>query len=388
VATYRYLVADARTGTYLEELPMTAQTFSQVINGAGALTATLPLTDLGTLDWRGLTTENRTLLIVYRDDAIVWGGIIMKRRPINSGMSAELSAETLEGYLSRRRIKTDNTYSGDLFDVVRSIITLIQAVTGGNVGIIVTAGTSGQTLAAPITYTGTDRTHVLDAIQRLAELQPGFEFTITWGRTGNVFAPTLNLAAPGLSNGVPAIVLEFPGNLADYDYPEDGAARPNALTGVGQTVAGAPLTYEVVDTLGQIAAGYPIFEDEWQAKEEADFGRLQSRTATQAAAVLADYVIPTVTVRGDADLQFGGYPLGVACRLRLTSPYHPATVNGSPGVEVTRRVTGWTVTPTPVEKVALTLGSTTGKILLPARAKTPAQRLAELAARVAKLEAV
>ena len=73
-------------------------------------------------------------------------------------------------------------------------------------------------------------------------------------------------------------------------------------------------------------------------------------------------------------------------RLRATSPYHPAGGNGQPGLDVIRRVTGWSVVPTPQERVTLTLAASTGKILGPAGSRDQNTYLRELDRRLRVLE--
>lgn len=392
MADYRYLLCDAPTGQLLEELPLDVSSFGQQINGVGTLTGTLALGDIDpAVGWRQATTPRRTLLIVLRDNIVAWGGLVMKRRAVKDSAASEIGAETIEGYLGRRRVKTDLTItSQDLFAIVREIIDTIQAVTpGGNLRITYPSTLSGQTTS--VTYLAKDRHKALDSINALAQLTPGFEYSVTWNRTGNVFTPGLAFVAPYLSFGADPVLLEFPGTLAaPVDDPEDGADAPNALTGIGADAAGSPLMYEAVDSGGELAGGYPIFEDEVSLKEETDFGRLQTRTTTALQAKLNDHVVPQVELRApeqDTDLQFGDFPLGVGVRVRCTCPFHPANADGSPGLDVsTRRVTGWTVVPGPPEKVTLNLGAVTGLITPPRRDRDVAAYLRDVNRRLLTLE--
>jgi hypothetical protein len=383
VATYRYLFADAMTGQLLEELPLDCQSFGQQISAAGTLTGTLTLGDI-TGNWRGATIPKRTAPIVMRGDQIAWGGWITKRRPTNGGSSAEITAETLEGWLAKQEIQADLTFTNtDVFTIVRGIIAHVAAQAGGNMRIDTDTNLAGYTQT--VTYLGKDSTKAGDAISKLAEVSPGFEYTIRWQRTGSVFTPYMTLASPGLSTGLDAIVLEYPGNLIDYDYPEDGTAAPNVLTGVGADSGGTPLLARVEDSTGELAAGVPRLPGQQQMKDETDLTRLTARTTTALRAGLVDYVVPTAVLRGDADPHFGDFPLGIAARLRATSLYHPAGTNGVPGLDVTRRATGWTVVPKAAEQVTLALGSTTGLITPPVRDRTVAAYLRDLDRRVREI---
>jgi hypothetical protein len=391
MATYRYIVADMLTGAPLEELPLDCESFSQHIGGeVGSTSGKLALGSVR-FDWRAATTERRTTLNILRDDhLVVWGGPIMKRHPVNNGDAVDLSAESWEGYLARRRIKSTLNYTTtDVFDIVRGIIAAIQAVPGGNVGMTVDAGLAGY--AQTISYADYARVKVLDELKRLAEIAPNFEWYISVNRdpTTGIFRPHLNLAAPAFATDLPPIVAEFPGNVITYDYPEDGGRAANAVTGIGKGDGVSMLIDEEVDSLGELARGYPIYEDELSIKEEDNLARLQARTRTDLAVRLLDYVVPTVDLRGDIDPAFGSYPLGIACRLRATSLYHPATTADEPGLDLLRRVTGWTVKPSAAgrqEQVTLALTGALGKIRPPLDGKSFKRVLATLETRVRTLE--
>lgn len=386
MATYRYHFCDLLTGVLLEELPLNCQSFSQTISGAGTLTGTLPLGELTpAARWRDATVPKRTLVVVLRDETPVWGGWLIKRRPVSGGNAAEITAETLEGWLGRQEIQTDLTFTAvDVFTIVRGIITYLAGFAGGDLRINTGSNVAGYTQT--VTYLGKDSTKVADAISKLAEVGAGFEHTIGWQRTGNTYSPVMTMTSPGLSSGTDGILLEYPGSLVDYDYPEDGLAAVNVMTAVGgDTGGGIPLLHRVFDTAGELAAGYPMLPGQIQVKDETDYARLGDRAAYALNAALQDHVVPTAELRGDADPHFGDFPLGVPARLRASSPYHPVGAGGVPGLDVTRRVTGWTVTPGPPEKVSLALGLTTGKISRPKSQRTIGEYLADLDRRVREL---
>jgi hypothetical protein len=391
-ADYRYLFCDALTGQLLEELPLSGVSFSQQINSVGTFTGTLAITDIpAAVNWQAATLIKRTLLVVERDEIPVWAGRVMKRRPVGTGhTAAEVTAETLEGYLAREEIQADLTYSAvDVFVIVRGILAQHEATLGGSMNLATGANVAGWTQT--ITYLAKDSPKIGDAINRLAEVAPGFEYTITWSRSGNTFTPALTLATPALSTTADSLLLEFPGNLAGpVDYPEDGADAPNLLTGVGADSGGTPLLARVADTTGELAAGYPVYHGQVSMKEETDLTRLTARTTTALAAKLADHVVPTVdlaTPTEPGDIHLGDFPLGAAVRLRCSCPYHGTGNGGVPGLDITsRRVTGWTVKPGPPEQVTLSLGAITGRITPPLGRRDNAYYLRQLDRRLRALE--
>jgi hypothetical protein len=324
--------------------------------------------------------------VVQRNDQYVWAGRIIKRRPTDGSTKVEVTAETLEGYLARRLILDDLTYTAtDVFTIVRGILIYLQGVPGGDMQLETGSNLAGQ--VATVTYLGDSTTRASEAIQRLAETDPGFEYTITWSRAGNTFTPTMTLAAPALNTSLDVTVFEYPGNLLNpVDTPEE--ATPNSLVGIGAQVAGSPLLWDAIDTTNEIPNGYPLYEDTVSMTEETDSTRLQARTEKALATKLADYTVPTVDLRPDAVPGFGDFPIGAPCRLRCTCLFHRAKVNGVPGLDVTRRITGWTVTPGDSERVSFATGQITGKITPPLKQRGVPGYLTDLDRRLRALETI
>lgn len=368
MGSYRYLVADTRTGLTLDELPLSVDSFGQEIGEGGTLSGTLALGDMGSRDWASVTVPFKTSIHVLRDDnLVVWGGPIIGREPSGTDQ-ATIRAETFEAFLKRRKIKTAKTYTAvDVFDIVRDILDTIQGYPGGGLGITIPPDLAGWTQT--VAYAVTDRAVVWDEILRLLETGNRAETYITVYRdmvNGN-FIPTMHLGTPQANAGLPPVVLEYPGNVISYTYPEVGEA--NAVMGLGKGDGVSKVMFEAVDTLGQIAQGWPLVDADYSAGEEDDLARLTARTKIELATNLVDNVVPQVVINGDQPgIEFGSFPLGIACRLRAVSLYHPAGVNGAPSLDITRRIMGWSVKPPSdggVEEVTLTLGSGLGRFRPP-----------------------
>lgn len=259
--------------------------------------------------------------------------------------------------------------STDVFTIIRGLLDTIQGHLGGALGLDVdTTISAGWTQTVAWKYE--DRAVVWDEIQRLAETGGTAEMYIDVQQdpaTGT-FAPFLNLDTPQINAELPPIVLEYPGNVLQHPtYPE--AVVANAVAGLGKGDGVSKLIYEAIDTAGQIAEGYPLVDSDLSVGEEDDLARLTARTKVDLAVRLADNAIPQVVINGDTPgLEFGSFPLGVPARLRVTSPYFPASTMGAPGLDATFRVVGWSVKPPSdggIEEVTLTLASGLGKIRPP-----------------------
>ena len=84
--TYTYLVADLRTGTIIDELPLTGVTFEKQLNDTGSSAASCTSTTRH--QGPGTTAADqpgRTAMYVNRDGELLWGGIVgpagTRRRP-------------------------------------------------------------------------------------------------------------------------------------------------------------------------------------------------------------------------------------------------------------------------------------------------------------------
>ena len=141
MAVYRYILCDLLTNTELAELPLANVRFDLKLNGAGSLTASLPLTDpkVQALDPIGDTLPGRTALYVDRDGVLLWGGIVWTRR--STGPTLELGCQEFESYFANRLITTDAVFTQvDLLAIARQLINTAQIKANGNIGVAVGTG--------------------------------------------------------------------------------------------------------------------------------------------------------------------------------------------------------------------------------------------------------
>jgi len=75
---YRYLAFDLRTNVPIAELPLSDVSYGAVLNGVGALDATLPLVAGGASP--AASTPERTIIFVERNGVLIDGYIIWARQ--------------------------------------------------------------------------------------------------------------------------------------------------------------------------------------------------------------------------------------------------------------------------------------------------------------------
>lgn len=354
---YTFLATDLLTGTVVDELPLIVTQMTLSLCEAGALSAVVPIADpsVASRPWQAATQPRRTAIYVDRGGVLIWGGIIWSRRTVDNGNAIQIDAQTFESYFARRVIKKTLMFSAtDQFEIVRQIIGYAQSAGSGNIGVQVDNTNSG--VLRDRTYYWYERKPVLEAVQQLAQVDNGFEFTIdvSYDTSGSP-VKRLRLGYPRLGAPVSATgyVFELPGNIVTYDWPEDGSSSANSVTAVGAGEGDQMLVAEAM-SLAEIDAGYPLLEATTQYKDVSVFSTLTQHAVADMRQKARDIITPALTVRADVEPQLGSYRLGDAVRIVISSPRHP----GNPGLDTYARIVGISVHPPQAgqpESVDLTL---------------------------------
>lgn len=373
MTAWRYWATNLLTGALLaDNIPINVQSMTRTIGAIGTLTGVLPLTSgpqsrvyLEALEPR------RSVLWASQDGIPIWSGIVWDWTP-NTILDSKLtfSASTLESLFQKRRITTYQTYSGDIFDTVRALITYAVSKTpnGQVAGLRLPSGQAGASWA--VSYQATDLATVWDAINTVMTATSA-EIAITPGldASGNA-ANFVQLGYPRIGAPITQSQTSFvyPGNLLDYAFTRTGSSSSNSLIATAPPNGSAaswqsqyPHGQDAVD----LAAGYPLIEDSvaWsgvggvtsQAQIDAFAdGKLPMHTGAQEA--------PYVMVATGQHPLLREISLGDWCWFSATSPLHPANPDGSPGLQTLARIVGWTATPPgdgQTEQVRIQLGGIT-----------------------------
>ena len=360
---YRYLLADLLTNQVTAELDLTNVSFTQQINAAGSLAATLLLT--GTPDPASAvaaTIPGRSVVYVDRNGVIVWGGIIWNRSYNSDSQHLTINASEFESYFEHRRITVTTPFYGvDPLVVAKQVISSAQSAPFGNIGVAV--GNETSTMAVTRTYYAYEQKTVLSAVQDLAKAgttatgTTGFDFAIkcAYDGSGNV-TKTLTLGWPRLgtkySSTSPTVpVFEFPaGNVVSYEYPEDGSVVANTVYATGAGSNEGKLIYSANDYT-KFSTGWPLLETSVSYSDIIDASLITNLAAGQVAAVSYPPTVLKMVVNPSTDPVFGSYVIGDDARVRIVDSRFPA------GLDTVYRITGLTLTPgeTGPERVTLTL---------------------------------
>ncbi len=343
-ATYTYLIADLRTGTILDELPLSGVSFDKKLNDAGSFRGRLRVDDpeISIREPRVLAEPGRCAVYVDRDGDLLWGGIVWTSRYSAAGGVLELGAADFLSYFDHRLVlnPADLTATvplgGDQLGVARQLVGLVQSHVDGDLAVRVTGpGTSGVTRA--LSYAPADLKVAGEVLRDLANTDDGldFAFDVRYD-SGGVPERLLNLGYPRLGSaaGADAYVWEYGANLVDFVWPSDAANMATRVLGTGAggvVVRADPAAHD---------AGWPLLEAAAAPVDTADATMLTAHVAGELAARRRPVVLPELTVRADLDPVVGSYSVGDDVRVVVDDPFFAGDQ-----LDVTVRLLGLAVTP-------------------------------------------
>lgn len=367
--TYRYLAYDLRTLTLLGELPLSGVTYSQVLNGAGELAATMPLTAVRqtapgvysskSAELIAATIPGRTVVCVERNGQLVDGYIIWTRRYDSKSQSVQLGGQSMWSYFRRRLIRSTTIFTGaDQLLIARTLVTNAQSAAGGNINVTVGTETCGVTRDR--TYNSFDVKFVSEAVEQLAAVDAGFDFMIDVAYVAG--APTFTFRPSYPRRGRDAtssqLVFESGRNITEYTYPEDATAQANSVTLLGAGDGNTMLVSLQADT-SNIDAGWPLLEASFAYKDILNQSILDAWAVSTVAARSNPVVVPTFTMLANVDPVIGSWIVGDYALFVVGSNPDRADPRWSGRASSVQRIVGFAASPGDEgqETVAMVLGN-------------------------------
>lgn len=359
--TYRYLFADLLTNDIIAELPLTGVSFTQQLNQAGTFQGHILLGGIDSAAYNVLaaTIPGRNAVYVDRNGSIVWGGVIWGREYGSNDQTLSIQAREFESYLERRRISATTAFSNtDQLTIAQSLVTLMQSAPYGNIGIQIGVETSGVLLSR--TYYSYELKTFYNALQDLSRAEDGFDFNILCGYDGaGEPTKTLVLGYPRIGDVYSttnpyAPVFNFPGNIVDYSYPEDGSIAANKVYALGAGSNEGKLRSIQEDTT-KFASGWALLEEQANYSDVTDQAYLDQLATGQVNAVSYPPTTLKIAVPAYEMPVFGTYQIGDDARVIITDVFFPNTL------DQVYRIVGLSIQPGEdgPERVTLTLTTTT-----------------------------
>lgn len=307
----RFLAYDWLTGKFRGEIPFAQFHWTETRIRPGGWDAQIdgsrPEAHQSILD------EARTLVYVQHGDRLLFGGPLWKR-DAQDGV-VRVGGGSFWSYFDHRYITPADwglgptlTLTGEQLAFADAILSVVQAQPGGNIRLIVRRHPASSGVVRTRSYADTDDKKVSEALEELAQLDNGFEFTETveWG-VGNPPAPVqyLDLFYPRagvvLGGSAAPTVWQHGREITVQSAPDDGELMSNHVRAVGKgDGAGKPTA-----TAASPILDYPLLESRLQMHDITDPALL----AAAAARELEVTVDPPATIKVKL-LDLEHYPLG------------------------------------------------------------------------------
>lgn len=344
--SYTYLIADLRSGTILDELPLAGVSFDKKLNDTGSLRGQLHVDDpqIRVRKPRLLTEPGRTAIYVDREGDLLWGGIVWTSRYHATSGTLELGASDLLSYFEHRLVldpgdltRTVTFPDTDQVAIVRGVIELAQSHPGGDLGIVFTGAPSSD-VRRTVSFAAGELKSVADLVRDLANAEGGFDFTfdVRYDESG-VPERFLRIGYPRLGQPGGPHVWEYGANLVDFGWPSDAANMATRVFGLGSSDVGRPALH---DDPSAYLGGWPLLEGIASQLDTKDAALLDAHVRGELAARRRPVVLPELTVRADLDPVVGGYSVGDDARIVIDDPFFAGEQ-----LDVTVRILGLEVTP-------------------------------------------
>lgn len=352
---YVYLAYDLRSNVPVAEVPLSGVTWSTALNDDGSLSGTVSSgAARGRQDLRSLL-HGRTVIYVIRNGIIVGGYILWDDNPGPDGL--QISDGQCLGFLSyfnHRRIRDTVDYlQVDQLTIAEDIVETVQSLPGGDIGVTTLGFVSG--VKRDRSYAASEVKNVRDALLQLGAVDDGFDLIITVNRDSDGSPrKVLSLGYPhlGRSQAATGLVMEYPGNVVDYDWARLGSSLATTVWAIGgqpPTEFGDVTDPNADNTLRSradnqflIDAGWPVLEADVSFTDVIEQPTLDAHALGEAAVRSGIVVVPTLTLFGD-DPPLGSYMVGDFVRVRITDDSFGGDP-AQPAVDQLAQITKITVT--------------------------------------------
>jgi hypothetical protein len=351
MAVYTYLACDLLTNQVLDELPLHGVTFDRLINKAGNFGGSTNLDNerLSNDAVKAATVPGRTALYIYRDDQIIWGGIIWTRVYQSQAKSLQLTAQSFESYAYARVYKLSTaklTYNDRQTVIIRSLWERMQSFDNSNIGVLIpdVATLPANDVVRQLTVNPWDFKKYGEYIDDpLMNFWNSAEWTIECFEEAGTPTKRLILGYPQLGISMPysEMVLQYPGNILNYYWTENAANSVNRAWATGDG-DGADIKFAFAEKAN--FSGYPLLEDVYNHQGVTVQATIDNHAIKDLNANTLPRIGKTIQLKADEAPTIFSNSIGDEARLYIDDPWHGV-------LDTTVRVVGWNVTPSSSDSV-------------------------------------
>lgn len=353
-AVYTYLLQDTLSQQVLGEIPFNGVTFDRSLNKAGNFQASINWDNelVDNADLFAMTEPGRTNVFAYRDDQIVWGGIIWTRTEQSQGKSIQITAQTFESYAYRRIHRPSKTkvYNDKQCEIIRTLWGGLQTwVSNSNIGVQIPDSDTLPVVdvTRQVTVNPWDLRSYGEIIDTITAFDDGCDFFIDVFESSGVPFKQLAINYPmiGARQGTSILYCDYPGNILNYFRTDNASEGNTKWFASGDGDEAARVIGSATDT-ARLASGYLRLEGTISYSGVTQ----QSTINAHAAADLRAAPVPKIKwqfdIKADEEPHLGSFSLGDDAIVTLEGPRYPEG-----GSEFVFRCVGWNVTPSSSEAV-------------------------------------
>ena len=349
-AEFRYVTTKiwqpgATRNDIIAELPFTDVNFTNQLNSVGTFNGHVLLSGINSADLNAYdgTIPGKTILwVLYSDPETltsvpVWSGVIWAREYDSASQTLMITAQEMMSLYGRRRISTTKNYSVNPSDplgydpayIAYQLMQYAESLTHGNTGL--TYNSLSTNLRTKKKYEGFELKSVYQAVKDLAAEY--FDFKIepkinVNGKLYNEFTLGLPLGTTYSASNKFAPVLQFPGNLISYTFPEDASQAANKLYGLGYGANNKKIIAIATDPARIAGSGdWPLLEDTANYIDIGDVKLLKDVTLGQLNATSYPPTTIEAIIPPYIDPYYPTYQVGDQVRLNIQDAYFPSGLN-------------------------------------------------------------
>lgn len=346
MAVYTYLFQDTLTGNVLGTIPVNGVSFDRQLNRPGNFQGSTNLDNDFTSndDIISMTEPGKSSVYVYRDDNIVWGGIIWTRSYQSQAKALQFTAQTYESYAYRRIFKPTTTVKYNMAQcrIIRDLWFRLQQDENSGVGVNVPAieDLPDPDVTRNYVINPWDMRNYGEIIESITDFDNGADYFIECYEESAQPSKRLYVGYPRLGAIIAKtdLIVDYPGNVLNFYWTENANEGATRFYATGDGDEGAMKIGRKTD-LGKLSNGYLLTE----ATNSYQGVTSQATIDAHAQSDLANNGLHKVKKQFELSAtehpEFGSYGLGDDARVILEDARFPEKK------DFAVRVVGWNVTP-------------------------------------------
>ncbi|GAB2468453.1 hypothetical protein GCM10027187_40810 [Streptosporangium sandarakinum] len=357
---YEYVLYDWDSHLPLDSLPLQNVSFEVTLGGGGTLSADIPLYDAAYTIGRvaAATRPERTMIMVYRGEQLVWGGRIIDPQDYDSETGVlKVTAEEVVGIYGHRYVAFTGPRIATVADTEVTWL-LEHASAAADRRWLTFEGVAGSGTPVDREYRAEDFERILDKAAEVAAAPGGFDWWVkpSWDATAD--RPRFVLRR--INRDTPpdtGLTLEFPGNVRRFKRSTRRGLVTRTWGQLRRPDGGVMLSSVTRDDL--LADGWPLIEEAWQFDGLTSQAALDAETRRASDASAGAKQLFEFDLAITSDVRWWQWELGGAARVVVTDHLYPALPDGSPGLDRVMKIVSLKVQPDSTEGELVTV--TTGE---------------------------